>query len=196
MMGDDTWLCASWISWNHQPHHRRWKVARTVLMERWIWRYFSTAMMSYIKKSFPKKLTRIMKDKYKCYIVYDKQSGRLSHTSGQWIPGWWSMTEHQHISSSLFSKNWCNTVLLCYHTHHILHTLSCMTYFGLRNWRKHYMVTIQLCKQHETFYNRGSLQELKGLNSRSASKTTMPAGRGALGQTRNILKGIFITCKP
>ena len=196
MMGDETCLSTSWITWNHQHHHGIWNVARTVLMERWIWRYFSTAMMSYIKKSFLKELTWIMKDKCKCYIVYDKQSGRLSHKSEQWIPGCWSMTEHQHTSPSLFSRTRWNMVLLCYHTHHILHTLSCVTYFGLHNWRKHYMVTIQQCRQHQSFYNRGSLQEPKGLHSRSASKTTMSAGRGALGQTRNILKGIFITCKP
>jgi len=40
MMGDEKWLSASWITWNHQHHQGRWNVARTVLMERWIWRYF------------------------------------------------------------------------------------------------------------------------------------------------------------
>jgi hypothetical protein len=155
----------------------RLNVTSTIWMERCAYRHCLTAMVSYTRKSFLKELTWIINDKSEYNIVYDEQPCRISQMSGQWISGCYSMMVLQHISPSLLSRN--ETWYCCATTVTILSIHCHVWHFPFTRIKK-------TLHDHHSTAQRTSIAPqqkvfawLNGMHSRTTSKTSMPAGRGA-----------------
>jgi hypothetical protein len=62
------------------------------------------------------------------YVIYEKQPATNYETRVQWILRCYSTIMFWCTPPPSFSKNWWNTAMMYYHTHHILRTLSHATF--------------------------------------------------------------------
>jgi hypothetical protein len=96
------------------------------------------------------------------YIVYEKQPASNYQTQGQWIPRCYSTMMFWCTAPPSFSKNWWNTALVCYHTHHILKTWPHATL--LFAWQENTVWwPLWQCTECQGCFNKGRLLERRSI---------------------------------